>query len=139
MKYFKTLKVYKASNVQLNAETLEATSYDWWTFQKKIGKFLVFNTYNYSNSTCKHQSKVRQLNNNLGVTPDLYLEVSEGLQGKACFNTAVMEYQNRIKGIQAAISKKGSRKSTNAEREQQIEQYKVCIQQCKMLDKEYNK
>jgi len=67
MKYYKRLKVYKASNVMFNPQTFEATSHDWWVFVKKINGTVLFNDYSYSNSTCRHQSKVRSLLNELKI------------------------------------------------------------------------
>jgi ribosomal protein S30 len=61
MKYFKRLKLYKASNVTYSPETKEAYSYGWWQFTKKIGNVVLFNNYTYSSSTSRHQSKVSRI------------------------------------------------------------------------------
>ena len=47
----KRTPVYKASNVKFNYETIEAFSYNWWQFVKVIGGKVIFNNYNYSNTT----------------------------------------------------------------------------------------
>jgi len=80
MKYFKRLETYKASNVTYDPKTEIANSYNWWQFVKRIEGKLVFNNYNYSISTCKHQSKVRSLLNDLGIKIDVILAAPKGLQ-----------------------------------------------------------
>lgn len=67
MKYFKRLGLYKASNVTFNPKTLSAHSYDWWQFVKQIDGKVIFNNYRYSQSTSKHQRKVAQVLQELGI------------------------------------------------------------------------
>lgn len=80
MKHYKRLNEYKASNVKFDIGTNIATSYNWWQFVKPIGGKLVFNNYSYSNSTCKHQSKVSRLLDDLGLTIDIVVNAPKGLQ-----------------------------------------------------------
>ena len=80
MKYFKRLKVYKACNVTFDPETMIADSYDWWHFVERINGKVVFNNYNYSNSTSRHQSKVRELLRELGIKVDVVVNTRMGLQ-----------------------------------------------------------
>lgn len=79
MKYFKRANIYKASNVTFSAAKREAHSYGWWKFVTIVNGKVIFNDYNYSPSTCKHQSKVRSLMGDLGVKIDLYVSVSRSL------------------------------------------------------------
>jgi hypothetical protein len=79
MKYFPKLKLYKAANVTFNPETREAHSYSWWRFTAMIDGKLVFNDYHYSNTTRKHQCKVRALLSDLGLTIDHVVNVRESL------------------------------------------------------------
>ncbi len=81
MKYFNRLKLYKANNVVFNPETLEAHSYRWWRFVAKIDGLVLFNNYRYSNSTSKHQSKVRSVLSQLGIQVDHYLKLPKGING----------------------------------------------------------
>lgn len=67
MKYFKTQGVYKASNVWFNPSEMVAKSYNWWIFVRKINGKIYFNNHAYSNSTRKHQSKVRDVLQDLGI------------------------------------------------------------------------
>ena len=80
MKYYKRLGIFKASNVSFNSGTKEAYSYGWWKFVSKIKGEVVFNSYSYSPTTLRHQSKVRQLMGELGIPIDRYVRIKEGLQ-----------------------------------------------------------
>lgn len=73
-------KTYKAANVVFNTINNTAWSYDWWCFVKVIDNKLIFNNYRYSNTTTKHQYKVRSLLNELGIKIDRVVSVSGGLQ-----------------------------------------------------------
>lgn len=125
--------MYKASNVTLNAETLEARSYDWWVFAKFINGKLVFNNYGYSNTTRRHQSKVLNLIvNKLLVKIDYFIEAPKGLQR---LESAIDHYEREIKGLTELINKKGTRKSKNAERAEKISFYQDKIKLCQDLIK----
>lgn len=79
MKYFPRLKQYKAANVTFNPNTLEAHSYAWWCFVKRINGQIVFNEHKYSPTTSRHQSKVKALLAELNINIDQYVDVREGL------------------------------------------------------------
>jgi hypothetical protein len=80
MKFMKRAKVYQGANVSYNPETKTALSYNWWEFVKEIGGQVFFNSYHYSQSTSKHQSKVRSLLDTLGVNVDFFVHAPNGLQ-----------------------------------------------------------
>jgi hypothetical protein len=80
MKLMKRTGVYQARNVTFNPETCAAFSYVWWQFMARIKGKVVFNNYGYSNSTRKHQSKVRSLLQELGIKIDRVVQVRHGLQ-----------------------------------------------------------
>lgn len=80
MKHYKKTNLYKASNVTFDPTKIEATSYSWWLFVKRIKGKTVFNSYRYSISTSKHQSKVRSLMRQLGIKIDRDVEIKDGLQ-----------------------------------------------------------
>lgn len=71
--------IYKASNVTFDSLTKKAYSYNWWRFVDVIEGVTVFNTYYYSNTTARHQYKVRRLMHNLGIKIDISLSVSGSL------------------------------------------------------------
>lgn len=72
MKHMKRSGLYQASNykVTFNPKSWIATSYSWWVFVRKIKGQVVFNSYRYSVTTAKHQSKVRSLMRELGIKID---------------------------------------------------------------------
>lgn len=82
MKLMKRSGLYQASNynVTFNPETLEAYSYKWWRFVAKVDGKILFNEYRYSNSTSKHQSKVRALLEDLGIKIDVTLQLPRGIR-----------------------------------------------------------
>lgn len=59
MKYFKRLKVYKASNVIVDDVNYKAFSYNWWQFAAIHKGYKIFNNTFYSVSTRGHQGKSR--------------------------------------------------------------------------------
>src|SRR5574338_865594 len=132
MRYYSRLKQYKNSsgtNV-FNAVTQIATSYDWWIYLKRINGRLVFNNYTYSNTTAKHQSKMRQLLRQLGLEIDLFIEAPNGLQD---LNSAIQYYNYKIKKLDEAIDNPKSKNETNVERLKKIEHYMAKIETIKML------
>lgn len=120
MKYYKRLRIWKASNVDFNPETEEAYSFGWWCFVKRIGGKLVFNGYRYSNHTSRHQSKVFALLIKLGYHDIEYIEAPRGLQDLGC---AVSYYENNIQELKQAIAKPRSHKTTNQRRQTEIREY----------------
>jgi hypothetical protein len=115
--YFKKLGVFKASNVEFNPSTLEATSYDWWYFVKRIGNRVVFNSYTYSNTTSRHQSRVRSLLDQLGIKIDFEIHAPKGLQS---VKSAVDHYSYLINELKEEIANPRSRKAKNIERQKRI-------------------
>lgn len=83
MKHMKRANIYQCSNYNctFDPNNIVARSYRWWVFVAKIEGKVVFNNYRYSNSTSKHQSKVRFLLNQLGIKIDLELPLPNGLPG----------------------------------------------------------
>lgn len=83
MKYMKRKNIYQCSNYNCTFDPVSkrAMSYKWWAFVAEVEGKIVFNNYRYSNSTSKHQSKVRSLLNELGIKIDLELPIPNGLPG----------------------------------------------------------
>jgi hypothetical protein len=79
LQYRKTLNIFKATNVDFNAETMLGHSYDWYELTKSLKGRVVLNSYNYSPTTCKHISKVRSVLSMLGIRY-VELEAPKGLQ-----------------------------------------------------------
>jgi hypothetical protein len=121
MKFIKTKNTYKASNVELNLNTMTAVSYNWWTFLKIIDGKLVFNSYAYSPSTQRQQSKVLRVLAEKGIKIDFIIESRKSLTDSSLFNDAKELIQNDIDDLNDAINKKGSQKAKNEERAKRIE------------------
>jgi hypothetical protein len=68
----KRTNTYRANNVVFDPKIIEASSYNWWIFCKKIQGQIVFNNYRYSVSTQKHQRKVLNLMSDLGIEPKVW-------------------------------------------------------------------
>ncbi len=83
MKYYKKLKLYKASNVIFDPINFTATSYNWWYFVRKIQGKVVFNNYRYSVSTAKHQYKMWRLLHELGIKVDLVITTNKSIASDA--------------------------------------------------------
>lgn len=113
MKYMKRAGIYKASNVQFNPETCQALSYDWWRFVDRVGGQVIFNHYNYSPSTVKHQYKVRDLLRTLGIAIDLEIEAPDGLQN---LDSARAWHLIQAENLEAEAARPRTRKSTNERR-----------------------
>lgn len=90
MKFMKRTKIYKASNVTFNPETIQAFSYNWWCFVREIQGKIVFNNYSYSPSTTRHQYKVCQLLRELNIHIDLEVDMKESLN-ELTFNAHALE------------------------------------------------
>ena len=108
MKFYSRLNKYKARNVELDLNKFEARSYDWWVFVKRINGKVVFNNYAYSNTTRRHQGKVRSLIElNLGLNIDIEIEAPKGLQ---YIESSIGYYERLITKLQSKIEAKGSKK-----------------------------
>ena len=120
IKYFKRLNVFKASNVTFDPTTIEATSYDWWSFVKVINGKVVFNNYTYSSSTSKHQHKVSSLMRQLGIKIDMEIASPNGLQS---LNSAIEHYKYLIGKLETQMANPKSHKAKNIERLKEIKAY----------------
>lgn len=119
MKYFTRLGIYKASNVQFNPKTLNATSYDWWTFVRQVDGKVLFNTYRYSPTTGRHQAKVRSLMNSLGISfEEVAMRESlcrfENLEQVYAAHTANLENNARLKEARRVERNKRARERRRA-------------------------
>lgn len=79
MKFMKRSGTYKGRNVTFDPQTLSAVSYGWWEFVRVIRGRTIFKAYRYSNTTCKHQSKVRLLMRSLGIKIDHTVSIPDSL------------------------------------------------------------
>ena len=122
MKFYSRLGIYKASNVVFDAKSLDSYSYSWWKITRKIGPYIVFNDYNYSKSTRRHQSKIRSLMCKLGIEVSADVQAPQGLQN---LDAARQYYIIEISNIEAEIAKPRSQKLKNEWRRSMITQRKL--------------
>jgi hypothetical protein len=61
MKFSNKRQQFEGSNVSFNPNTMIAKSYDWWVFVAEVNGKVIFNNSRYSNTTNRHQSKVRAM------------------------------------------------------------------------------
>lgn len=80
MKYYKTLDMFKASNLTFNPKTNQAYSYDWYLMLTPTKFGLMFNSYNYSPTTVKHKAKVIALMAQMNAKITITIEAPRGLQ-----------------------------------------------------------
>lgn len=138
MKLMKKTGTYKASNVEFNPDTMIATSYDWWQFVRMINGKIVFNNYSYSNTTCRHQSKVRGLLRELNINIDLEVTTNLSLNGNSRYNygneldslkDAVKTDLNAIKELEETLLNTRRKKALDESRQAQIVALKEHIEQ----------
>jgi hypothetical protein len=130
LRAYSKLNIFKASNVEFNPNTGVATSYNWWKFVDRIGGLVVFNSYYYSPSTSRHQSKVSSLLSQLGIKVDVSFEAPKGLQN---LEAAVTHYESKISALIIAIQKPGTRAEKNKERAKEVKSHLETIKTIKSL------
>lgn len=128
MKHFKRTNLYKASNVTFNPETIEAFSYDWWCFVKKINGKVIFNSYKYSPTTGNHQYKVRSLLKELNIKIDFEIECPSGFQSNDFDISIDKHYSAEIEELKEKIAKPRSQSRKNKERQAEIDRLaQLCV------------
>lgn len=127
MKLLVSKNQYKASNCELNISDnmmdISAYSYDWWKFvvTDSVGN-IVFNNYTYSNTTSGHQGNVNYKLRELGLKPHLTLSrVRHSLECiETAINTEIDKIKSEIAELNKLINKKGTHRSKNEERKNEI-------------------
>lgn len=117
MRYYKTLGVWKASNLQIDTNRMFAQSYGWWNLLDTIDGVVVLNTYNYSVSTVRHRYKTIALLDKLGLRWHVEIEAPRGLQDLEC---AERHYISKIKALESLMNNPRTRAAKNLERAQEI-------------------
>lgn len=106
MKQLKRSGVYKAANVIFDPHTTTAVSYDWWVFVKVIKGRVIFNNYNYSRTTRKHQWKVKLLMKSLGIKIDSIIETRSSLSNIDSLKELNSLHREEMKNQAAAAESK---------------------------------
>lgn len=120
MKFIKKRNQYEASNVSFDPENISAVSYNWWEFVKVINGKVVFNDYNYSPSTCKHQIKVRRLLETLNIKVDVVIECPCGLQKEEWMESSLGLLQSKINIISNQLNNPKRKKALDEKRKESI-------------------
>jgi len=108
-----------------------AYSYNWWRYLDKIKGKVVFNNYQYSTTTARHQGECRQMLYYHRINIDLEVSIHNGLQNFK--RDAIPSIYWEILDLEYLINKKGTRKSTNIERAEKIIMLKERIKLCRKL------
>lgn len=125
MKFMKRAEIYKASNVTFNPDTCKAYSYNWWRFVDIVNGKVIFNNITYSQSTCKHQSKVRSLLSELGVNIDFTIQSRSGLQSGSWKVESVNSIQDSITALETVLTNPRRKKSLDAQRVVSLNEFKL--------------
>lgn len=120
MKFIKKRNQYEASNVSFDPENISAVSYNWWEFVKVINGKVVFNDYNYSPSTLKHQSKVRRLLETLNIKVDVVIESTKSLSSYDWQDDALRMLDNKINLLNDALNNPRRKKALDEKRKESI-------------------
>ena len=118
-RYLKNANMLKSSNFTMDLTTLEAVSYNWWTFVRKVNGKVIFNHTTYSQTTCKHQRKALKV---LNYEYDLRLKFTRKSLSDlpAALESEVIGAKLAISDLIADIKKPRTQKAKNEERKQTI-------------------
>lgn len=107
---------YESANVTFDPDFCTAYSYSWWRFVDKINGKVVFNNYTYSQTTCKHQQKVRRLLSELGIKIDFVVYSQAGLHSPEWKNHAVKMLTDSIEVVKSQLANPRRKKKLDEER-----------------------
>jgi hypothetical protein len=118
-RYLSRTNELKSSNFTMNLGTLEAKSYNWWIFVRKVNGKVIFNHTTYSQTTCKHQGKALQV---LDYKYDLKLRFTRKSLSDlpAALESEVIGAKRAITQLISDIKKPRTQKAKNEERKQSI-------------------
>jgi len=134
MRFRPRLKIYKSStgNNTFNPETFEARSYNHWLYVMKHKGHIIFNDYNYSVTTNKHQGETRRLmRNELNLNMDkvIYVNQRESLSSGIMFKP----FLDAIALATIRLNSKGKSGDYKASQKMIIETNTMQIKQLKKL------
>ncbi len=139
MEKLKTRNEYVGCNRKCRyyADKEEAYSYGHWCFVKRINGKLVFNDYNYSHTTRRHQNAVKSLLRELGVKIDLYVYMHSSLSEETFKTNALDAYYDNIVRFIVQNNTKRVRKKTIESNNRTIERWKKEMAELKAAGAEY--
>ena len=125
MKFVKSRGRFEASNVCFYPESLEAYSYGWWKFSTTYKGKVLFNNYNYSPTTNRHQSKVLSELDSRDIKIHLMLRYTDkGFQEgiETVLKDEIVCAKEVIQDLTDLINKPKTRKTTNEKRKERIQE-----------------
>lgn len=133
MKFYKRLNHYKASNVILDLNELNAYSYEHWMFLTQVNTKLIFNSSTYSVSTTRHQTKVMRVLDKLGIKVDLmlYNTLCSLDDPSRAIHAEIKELQEKIVNLEINLTQPRIWKKTKENVSNQIEHIKLRIERLK--------
>lgn len=115
-KYRPRLKIYQdGKNNEFDQVSFSATSYRHWLYCTKIKGKVVFNNYNYSQTTNAHQSNMKDLLKQLGIKIDIQVSMHDSLSN---FNHYILE----------TIYKEMFQIEIDGKTAKRLDVYSVCLQ-----------
>ncbi len=127
MKFIKSRGRFEASNVCFYPESLEAYSYNWWKFLTTYKGKVLFNNYNYSTTTNRHQYKVLSELDSRDIKIHLMLRYTDkGFQlgVETVLRDEIFCAHVEIQDLITLINKPKTRKTTNEKRKERIQEIK---------------
>jgi hypothetical protein len=148
MKKLKTRNEYVgcSGNARFYVDDIVATSYGWWKFVNKINGKVVFNEYNYSLTTSKHQREVKELLNTLKIKVDIVVRTKHSLDAHSFKHYALEDLYEKAIELLVANNTPRVRQSTIIKNKEEILRIKNkikllkkegCIYQFKYLYRDY--
>lgn len=101
--YRPTKQELVASNNTLNLATMQAHSYGHWCYFRIIDGLAVFNDYRYSNTTARHQHRMRQLLRKLGIAVAVTIE-THGSIGYYSLRDVQSTLDEMYRGLEADLA-----------------------------------
>jgi len=114
-------------------DKIEAYSYDHWCFVKKINGKVIFNDYNYSQTTRKHQWEIKSLLKKLGIKIDIIVYISKSLTKTSFEEYSLYYFYDKAINLIVKNNTKRIRSQTKLENIKEIEKIKKLIKECKKI------
>ena len=120
-KYLKRTNELKSSNFRMDLTTLDAYSYDWWLFVRKVNGKVIINDCTYSATTNRHQSKAKTI---LDYKYDLKLRFTRKSLSSLVYSLddEVRLAKLTIKSLIRDIKKPRTQKAKNETRKESIKE-----------------
>lgn len=122
MKFMPRKNIWSGSSRKntFNPDTFQGHSYGWWMYVSKVKGVVVFNDYNYSVTTRKHQSEMKHfLKSVMGIQHMVIVDQSESLSSGLFLDS----HYNRLALNEVRLKA--------AKRPDQVKEFEAAIEYCK--------